>query len=137
MLLVTGANLYTAPQLVQDAMASKEAEGPIPIIALTDAKAETLAGVVPYLAMKDERGFLEARTKLSALRGTAAPVAKAEVKHPAETWVSAEGRKTLASFVAQRGENVTLRLSNGRDVTMPLARLSEAGQKRATELASK
>ena len=135
MVLVTGANLYLAPQIVQDAMASEEAAGPIPIIALTDAKAEKLAGVVPYLAMKDERGFTAARKKLGELRGVELPVAKA-VARPAETWVSIEGRKLLASFVRQTGDSVTLRLSNGRDVTMPMERLDTAGQKRARELST-
>lgn len=135
MILVTGANLYTAPQIVQDAMASEEAAGPIPIIALTDAKVERLAGVVPYLSMKDERGFTAARAKLSELRGVEAPIAKQKAL-PAETWMSAEGRKLVASFISQKGDSVTLRLSNGRDVTMPLDRLDAAGQKHAKELAA-
>jgi hypothetical protein len=133
MVLVTGANLYEAPQLIQDAMASEEAAGPIPIVALTDASVERLAGVVPYLSMKDEKGFTAARKKLSELRGVELPVAKA-VSHAPEAWVSIEGRKVMASFVSQKQDSVTLRLSNVRDVTMPLERLNEAGKKRALEL---
>jgi hypothetical protein len=136
MVLITGVNMYDSPQVVQDAVTSKEAWGAIPIVAVTDANVEKLAGIVPYQAMKDEQGFFAAKTQLAAMRGMEAPIAKAKTEHKPETWLSVEGRKIQAAFVAQTDGVVTLRLSNGRDVTFSTDRLDPSSRERAAKLAA-
>lgn len=44
----------------------------------------------------------------------------------ARTWTSNDGKKIEATFVAKEGENVSLRLANGKIATVPLSRLSPA-----------
>jgi len=53
-----------------------------------------------------------------------------------ESWESAQGGKTItATFVALKGDMITLKKQNGSDVTFKLAMLSEKSQERAKELA--
>lgn len=132
--LVTGANLYEAPQIVQDAMASKEAEGPIPIVAVTDSKVERLVGVVPYLAMKDVNGFTAVKKSLDDILGTkeGAPVAP---RKP-EKWTDVRGRSITAAFVGSTADEVTLRLPSGKTATIPVTQLDDAGRARVKELSA-
>ena len=41
-------NLHKSPQAVQDAIYSKKARGPIPVVAVTDPSAEKLISLIPY-----------------------------------------------------------------------------------------
>ena len=52
-----------------------------------------------------------------------------------ETWTSQEGKTIEATFVELRGDQINLKLADGKLSTIPLVRLSEASQKRARELA--
>ena len=135
-ILVTGANLYEAPQIVQDAMASKEAEGPIPIVAVTDAKVRRLVGVVPYLSMKDVNGFTDVKKSLDQLLGTKEGSATTVARTP-EKWTDVRGRSIVAAFMMSTAEEVTLRLPTGKTATIPLATLDEAGRARVKELSAK
>ena len=130
--LVTGANLFEAPQIVQDAMASKEAEGPIPIVAVTDAKVERLVGVVPYLAMKDVNGFTAVKKSLDDILGTKEGIPVAPRKP--EKWTDVRGRSITAAYVQSNAEEVTLRLPTGKTATIPVAQLDDAGRARVKEL---
>lgn len=46
----------------------------------------------------------------------------------ARTWTSAAGQKVEAEFVKVEGDNVVMRLADGRTSSFPIARLSEADQ---------
>ncbi|QQL45046.1 hypothetical protein [Sulfuriroseicoccus oceanibius] len=53
-----------------------------------------------------------------------------------ESWVSAEGGKTItAKFQSLSGNRITLVMENGRTVTFDISKLSEKSQQRAKELA--
>lgn len=132
--LVSGADLHLSPEIVQEAMASDEALGPTPIVAVFDAKVQTLLGVVPYEKMKTASGFAAVKEKLAGLKGAAAEAPKA-LASKIETWTSIEGRTIAASFVNVSGGNVTLRMDNGRTVSFGLDRLDAASKEKALSLA--
>jgi hypothetical protein len=52
-----------------------------------------------------------------------------------ETWTSQEGKTIEATFVEVKEDQIRLKLADGKLSNIPLARLSEASQKRARELA--
>lgn len=133
-IFVSGMNLYKSPQIVQKAMASKEASGPTPIIAVFDSKVEKQLGVVPYFHMKNSDGFDGVKIQLAMLRGEEAKPMLTKLREP-ETWKDVRGRKITAAYVRSSKESVTLRLANGRLSTLDLNRLSEESQARVAELA--
>lgn len=132
---VSGLNLYKSPQIVQKAMASKEASGPTPIIAVFDAKVEKQLGIVPYFHMKNADGFDGVRAQLAMLRG-AEPKPTLAKMHEPESWKDTRGRSITAAYVRSSESSVTLRLSSGRLSTVELSKLSEESQKRVAELAA-
>ena len=127
-------NLHKSPQAVQDAMYSKEARGPIPVVAVTDPSAEKLISLIPYFNMKDVNGFTEAEEGLTMMRGEMV-AAKGQRTLTMETWTTDKGRSIAATYVASHGTDITLKLTNGKSATIPLSTLSEESQKRAAELA--
>lgn len=132
---VSGLNLHKSPEVVQAAMASKEARGPTPIIAVFDANVEEKLGVVPYFDMKDSHGFDDVKTQLAILRGKEAKPALSKM-HAPEVWKDVRGRSVSAAYVRSSDEDVTLRLSNGKLATLELSRLSDESRKRVAELAA-
>ncbi len=127
-------NLHKTPVIVQEAMASKEAAGPIPIIAVFDPRVENMLGIVPYFHMKDVNGFTDVKAALAALRGLPAG-SNSMTQHKPETWRNARGRSLEATYITSTSEEVTLRLTNGKSSTVPLSSLSQGSQDRAAELA--
>tara|TARA_R110002096_G_scaffold27577_1_gene84181 strand:- start:848 stop:1240 length:393 start_codon:yes stop_codon:yes gene_type:complete len=127
-------NLYKSPEPVQEAMASEEVSGPIPIAAVFDAQIENQLGLVPYFHMKDVNGFTDVKAALAAMRGES-PDATPAREYESETWKNTRGRKIQATYVTSSSEDVTLRLTNGKSSTVPLSSLSEASQKRIAQLA--
>ena len=136
MVLLRGRELGDAPQSVQDAIASPEAHGAIPILVAYDAQVERMAGVVPYMDMKDATGFDVVKSKLAEFRGVTPEAAVPQVVRASESWTSADGRKISAAYLSSTADSVTLRLGNGRPVTMPLERLDDASQKRVASYAT-
>ncbi len=59
----------------------------------------------------------------------AQPVARAS-----EPWTNTEGKEISAAFVKLEGENVRLKLANGKEMPIAMSKLSEASQTRAREL---
>lgn len=127
-------NLHKSPQAVQDAIYSKEARGPIPVVAVTDPSAEKLISLIPYFNMKDVNGFTEAEEGLTMMRGEMA-AAKGQKTFTKETWTNDKGRSIEATYVASNGTDITLKLTNGKSATIPLSTLSDESQRRAAELA--
>ena len=133
-IFISGLNLYKTPEVVQKAIASDEAMGPTPIIAVTDAKVEKKIGVVPYSVMKDVEGFTKIRTAIGEHRGMAYQPKITNYK--VETWKDTRGRSIQATYVTSAADIVTLKLQNGKLATMAVAKLSEASQQRVKELAA-
>jgi hypothetical protein len=127
-------NLHRSPQAVQDAIYSKEAQGPIPVVAVTDSSTEQLISMVPYFSMKDVNGFTEAVAGLAQIRGEMAE-AKIEKIYALETWTNNKGRSIQASYVASNETDITLKLANGKSATFSTSNLSEKSKSRAKELA--
>jgi len=115
-------------------MYSKEARGPIPVVAVTDPSTENLISLIPYFNMKDVNGFTGAEDGLSVMRGEMTE-AKEQKTFTQETWTNSKGRSIEATYVASDESDITLKLKNGKSATIPLSTLSEASQKRAAELA--
>lgn len=134
-IFVSGLNLHKSPEVVQAAMASKEARGPTPIIAVFDSNVEEQLGVVPYFDMKDSHGFDDVKTQLAILRGKDAEPTLSKM-HAPEVWKDVRGRSINAAYVRSSEEDVTLRLSNGRLATLALSKLNEESRKRVAELAA-
>lgn len=130
---ISGLNLHKTPEIVQEAMASKEAQGPIPIAAVFDARVENLLGVVPYFHMKDVDGFTEVTSALAAMRGKPSPLDSMK-RHAPETWTNNRGRSIEAAYVTSSKDDVTVRLANGKTATIPLTSLSETSRARVEEL---
>jgi len=126
-------NLHKSPQAVQDAIYSKEAQGPIPVVAVTDSSAEQLISLIPYFNMKDVNGFAEAEEGLTLMRGE---MAEAKIKkiYTLETWINNKGRSIQATYVASNETDITLKLANGKSATFPISNLSEKSKSRADEL---
>ena len=133
---ISGLNLHKTPELVQKAIASDEAMGPTPIIAVFDARVTKQIGVVPYFDMKDVDGFTKVRTALADYRGVRLDPKK-EKKYEQETWKDNRGRSLVATYVTSTADVVTLRLANGKLSTIPLSRLGDDSQKRVAQLAKK
>lgn len=127
-------NLHRSPQAVQDAIYSKEAQGPIPVVAVTDSSTEQLISMVPYFSMKDVNGFTEAVAGLAQIRGEMAE-AKIEKIYALETWTNNKGRSIQATYVASNETDITLKLANGKSATFSTSNLSEKSKSRAKELA--
>lgn len=53
-----------------------------------------------------------------------------------QRWTNDEGKTITARFVRLEGDNVILRLANGREVRYPLAKLDAASQQQARDLAA-
>ena len=83
---VSGLDLHQSPEVVQEAMASEEAFGPTPIIAVFDPQVQTTLGIVDYYSMKDVDGFSKVKTALADFRGEAADSAAPMVRHQPEPW---------------------------------------------------
>lgn len=131
---ITGGNLHLCPQAVQEAIVSKPAWGPLPIVAVFDAGIQQRLGAVGYRSMKDVNGFKEVTTALAKLRGR--EISPATVVHyPLESWQDRRGRTIRATYVASNAAEVTLLLENGKHSTLKLSTLSEGCQKRVAELA--
>lgn len=131
-IFISGLNLHKTPQVVQDAIASDEAAGPTPIVAVCDSSVETLIGVIPYFNMKDVNGFTGIRKALGEYRGI--PYQPTESRYQLENWKDRRGRGITATYVTSASGIVTLRLQNGKLSTMAIANLSESGRKRVEEL---
>jgi hypothetical protein len=131
---LSGLNLYKSPKIVQKAMASKEASGPTPIIAVFDSKVEKQLGIIPYFHMKNADGFEGVNAQLAMLRGKEAEPMLTKLREP-EKWQDVRGRSIVAAYVRSSEDSVTLRLSNGKLATLETSRLSEESQKRVAELA--
>lgn len=129
---ISGRNLHKTPEVVQQAMASKEAFGATPIIAVFDPSVEERIGVVPYRYMKDPTAFDEVKAGLALMRGVEPEPAKL---YPRESWEDVRGRKIQATYVSSDETTVTLRLSNGKLSTLDLSRLSDVSKARVAELA--
>lgn len=127
-------NLHKSPQAVQDAIYSKEAQGPIPVVAVTDSSTEQLVSMVPYFSMKDVNGFNEVMASLALIRGE---MAEAKIKkiYALETWTNNKGRSIQATYVASNETDITLKLTNGKSATFSISNLSEKSKSRANELA--
>ncbi len=136
-IFVSGLNLHLTPEIVQDAMASDEADGPTPIIAVFDQEIQKLLGIVPYFDMKDPDGFKKVNTALADHRGVAVDKSSMARRPQPETWKDTRGRSIQATYVNSTDKEVTLRLAGGNLSTIPLTKLNEASQKRVAELASK
>ena len=119
--------------MVQEAIASPEAFGPTPIIAIFDNKVEEKLGVLPYFNLKDVDGMTEIKQTLADYRGTR-PDSSAP-KYQQEAWKDTRGRSIQATYVTSTETMVTLRLSTGKLSTFPIEKLSEAGRSRVSELA--
>lgn len=133
---ISGANLHHTPAAVQQAVASKPAFGPLPIVVACDASLEKQLGAVGYRAMKDVNGFKEVKAALAQLRGKESAPETSVMARP-ELWRDSRGRSLTATYVSSTAGEVTLRLENGKQTTLPLSRLSEASRNRVAELAGK
>ena len=131
---ISGLDLHLTPEVVQEAMASEEAFGPTPIIAVFDPQVQTTLGIVDYFSMKDVDGFAKVKTALAEFREEAEEKAPM-VQHRPETWKDNRGRSIQATYVTSSTSDVTLRLSNGKAATVGLNTLSEESQARVAELA--
>ena len=137
---IHGLNLHKTPEIVQKAISSDEAFGPIPIVAVFDAAVEKQLGVVAYYSMKDVSGFKDVQMALADNRGegsSASAPSKPLVQHLPETWKDKRGRALRASYVDSTDEQVTLRLKNGKMSTIEISTLSEGSRERVAELAQK
>ena len=134
-IFISGLNLHKTPEVVQKAIASDEAMGPTPIIAIFDSGVERQIGVVPYFNMKDVNGFTEVKRALADYRGVSID-APSKVTYEAEVWKNSRGRAIRATYVSSTEDVVTMRLSNGKLTTFEISKLNEAGQKRVAKLAS-
>ena len=131
---IDGSNLYTTPQVVQDAVASDAVLGsPLPIVIVTDAKIEKLLGAVGHYAIKDPNGLNELKGAIAEYRGQEAPDLKM-TKYAPEKWQDSRGRTMEAAYVSSTDKEVTLRLKDGKISTMKRSLLSDASQKRIVEL---
>ncbi|MDF1816501.1 MAG: hypothetical protein P1V20_30145 [Verrucomicrobiales bacterium] len=133
-IFISGLNLHKTPEVVQEAIASKEASGPTPIIAVFDASVEKRLGVIPYFDMKDVNGFTRIRKAISDHLGI--PVEEPKNQFPLETWKDRRGRRLEATYVTSTDTIVTLRLANGKLSTMAISALGTESKKRIVELAS-
>lgn len=133
---ITGANLHRCPQPVQDAVVSKPAWGPLPIVAVFDAGIQQSLGAVGYRSMKDVNGFKDVTAALAKLRGKAVSTGK-PAQFTVESWQDRRGRTIRATYVASNAEEVTLLLENGKHSTLQIATLSDSSQQRVAELAKK
>ena len=129
---MSGLNLHESPEIVQKAMASKEAAGPIPIMATFDAKITKQLGVVPYYAMKDVDGFKKVKLAVADHLGISLETPK--ITYQKEKWQDNRGRSIEATYVTSTTTSVTLRLANGKVSTLQLSRLSDASKKRVAVL---
>jgi len=132
---ISGLNLHKTPEPVQEAIASKEADGPTPIVAVFDDKVEERLGIVPYFHMKDVNGFRDVVKALSAWRGEAVKMPENKL-HAPETWTNIRGRTLRAAYVNSTEDSVTLRLRNGKLATVPLDQLNDESQTRVAEIAA-
>ena len=135
-IFISGLNLHKTPEVVQKAIASDEAMGPTPIIAVFDSGIEREIGVVPYFDMKDVNGFTQIKRALADYRGVPLD-APDKVTYEQEVWKNSRGRAIRAAYVASTADVVTLRLSNGKLSTFEISKLDEAGQNRVAKLAVK
>jgi hypothetical protein len=132
---INGLDLYESSELVQEAFTTGPALGsPLPIVASFDAGLTKVLGVLDYDSMKDKSGFPAVKKALSKLGGNDADK-KTQTNRLPEMWKDNSGRTLRATYVNSTGEDVTLRLKNGEVSTLKLSLLSEASQKRVTELA--
>ena len=132
---INGLDLYETSELVQEAFTTGPALGsPLPIVASFDASLTKVLGVLDYDSMKDKSGFPAVKKALSKLGGNDADK-KTQTNHLPEMWKDSRDRTLRATYVNSTGEDVTLRLKNGEVSTLKLSQLSEASQKRVTELA--
>lgn len=134
-IFISGLNLYKTPKPLQAAMASKEASGPTPIVAIFDPMIENQIGVIPYFDMKKRNGFEKIKAALADYRGTEQTEDRMTM-HAPETWQDTRGRSIQAAYVKSSASDVTVRLSSGKLSTIPLERLSEESQARVKELAT-
>ena len=137
---INGLDLYESSELVQEAFTTGPALGsPLPIVASFDASLEKVLGVLDYDSMKDKSGFPAVKKALSKLSGndadTDADKKTTQTNHLPEMWKDSGGRELRATYVNSSDEDVTLRLKDGKVSTLKLSLLSEASQKRVTELA--
>ena len=134
---INGLDLYESSELVQEAFTTGPALGsPLPIVASFDPGLTKVLGVLDYHSMKDKSGFPAVKKALSELRGKDADSDKqTQTNHLPEMWKDSRGRELRATYVKSTGEDVTLRLKNGTVSTLKISLLSEASQKRVTELA--
>ena len=135
---INGLDLYETSELVQEAFTTGPALGsPLPIVASFDASLQKVIGVLDYDSIKDKSGFPAVKKALSKLGGddNAADKKTTQTNHLPEMWQDSRGRELRATYVNSTGEDVTLRLRNGEVSTLKLSLLSEASQKRVTELA--
>ncbi|HUT13877.1 MAG TPA: SHD1 domain-containing protein [Thermoguttaceae bacterium] len=85
------------------------------------------------------------RTRAAAIAAAAilfpavlSQVARPQTADAVRTWTDSSGRyRTEASFVRLEGETVYLKLVDGRVISLPLSRLSEADREQVTALASR
>ena len=135
---INGLDLYESSELVQEAFTTGPALGsPLPIVASFDPGLTKVLGVLDYDSMKDKSGFPAVKKALSKLSGKDAAADKktTQTNHLPEMWKDSRGREVRATYVNSTDEDVTLRLKNGKVSTLKLSLLSEASQKRVTELA--
>ena len=131
---ISGLDLHLTPEVVQEAMASEEAFGPTPIVAVFDPQVQTTLGIVDYYSMKDVDGFAKVKTAIADFRGEAEEKAPM-VRYQPETWQDKRGRTIQATYVTSSESDVTLRLSNGKAATIGIDTLSETSQARVKEIA--
>lgn len=62
---------------------------------------------------------------------------KTEVQHPVEIWISADGRELKGRFINLDGDDITLLLQTGSEVTFKTNLLSPSSLERARELSGK
>ena len=133
---INGLDLYESSELVQEAFTTGPALGsPLPIVASFDAGLTKVLGVLDYDSMKDKSGFPAVKKALSKLGGNDADKKTTQTNHLPEMWKDSTGRTLQATYVNSTGEDVSLRLKDGKVSTLKLSLLSEASQKRVTELA--
>jgi len=134
---IDGSNLYTTPEVVQEAFSHDSVLGsPLPIVGVFDAKLQTMLGVIGHFSIKAPNGFKEIKTALTEYRGKGAPDPKLTERSP-ENWKDARGRTMRAAFVSSTAEEVTFRLRDGELSTLKLSLLSDASQKRIAQLTKK